>query len=258
VSGHAKMPPASHQVSATSLKLLIQQPNKIWIFATLRSSMYTRVHNRLAGALSGSFVQILACWVLSKCNRLLCRCSAACAAPPPAPLDLGHRLAFRGRRRRHVLGVCGGDLSSCAAAAAATSAAVHAAAASAVDAAAADAAAAVAFAAAIAAVTAAAVTARAAVGSLHRNVDGAPRASAAVARRLGAAFEGAALPAAVRAAPAARPHGAFAAPSRAAALAAWGVRRAPAQQAHADTARAYSTGSAHEKEWTSRRRKKKS
>jgi hypothetical protein len=25
VSGHAKMPPASHQVSATSLKLLIQQ-----------------------------------------------------------------------------------------------------------------------------------------------------------------------------------------------------------------------------------------
>ena len=231
---------------------------KSWIFAKFRSSMYTRVHNRLAGALSGSFVRILACWVLSKCNRLLCRCSAACAAPPPAPLDLGHRLAFRGRRRRHVLGVCGGDLSSCAAAAAATSAAVHAAAASAVDAAAADAAAAVAFAAAIAAVTAAAVTARAAVGSLHRNVDGAPRASAAVARRLGAAFEGAALPAAVRAAPAARPHGAFAAPSRAAALAAWGVRRAPAQQAHADTARAYSTGSAHEKEWTSRRRKKKS
>jgi hypothetical protein len=25
VSGHAKMPPASHQVSATSLKLLVQQ-----------------------------------------------------------------------------------------------------------------------------------------------------------------------------------------------------------------------------------------
>jgi hypothetical protein len=53
--------------------------------------------------------------------------------------------------------------------------------------------------AAIAAVTAAAVTARAAVGSLHRDVDGAPRAPP-VARRYGAAFEGAALPAAVRAA----------------------------------------------------------